>query len=123
MYAAWDDVRGENGDLVCAFMQSDTSCEMLSRPTEGQEGKGWIWRLHGVRNGMRTARTEFTEFMAGVLTEFMGFTRKLERCLFAHESNETRVVSHVDGPHACAKRAALGGFWIHIAKVVVNKKK
>ena len=50
-------------------------------------------------NGMRTASRDFTEFLAGILTEHMGFKRgKLERCLFVHESNETRVVSHVDDP-------------------------
>ena len=31
-----------------------------------------------------------------------GFKRcKMERCLFVHESNETRVVSHVDDPLFC----------------------
>ena len=50
-------------------------------------------------NGMRTASRDFTEFLAGTLTEQVGFKRgKLERCLFVHESNETRVVSHVDDP-------------------------
>ena len=50
-------------------------------------------------NGMRTASRDITEFLAGVLTEHTGFKRgKLERCLFVHESNETRVVSHVDDP-------------------------
>ena len=51
----------------------------------------------GAMNGMRTASRDFTEFLAGILTEHMGFKGgKLERCLFVHESNETRVVSHVD---------------------------
>ena len=46
---------------------------------------------------MRTASRDLTEFLAGVLTEHMGFKRdKLERCLFVHESNETRVLFHVD---------------------------
>ena len=36
---------------------------------------------------------------------------KLERCLFVHESNETRVVSHVDDPLICAKPATLEKFW------------
>ena len=53
-------------------------------------------------NGMRTASRDFTELLAGILTEHMGFKRdKLERCLFVHESNETRVVSHVDVSHLC----------------------
>ena len=47
-----------------------------------------LWAM----NGMRTASRDFTEFLAGILTEHMGFKRgKLERCLFVHESNETRV--------------------------------
>ena len=53
----------------------------------------------------------------------MGFTRgKLERCLPVHESNETRVVSHVDDHLICAKPATLENFWLHITKLVVIKK-
>ena len=65
LYAAWFDLRVETGDLVCAFMQSDSSCEMFARPPKEQERDGWIWRLHGAMNGMRR---DFTEFLAGVLT-------------------------------------------------------
>ena len=35
--AAWFDLRVETGDLVCAFMQADSSCEMFARPPKGQE--------------------------------------------------------------------------------------
>ena len=75
-------------------------------------------------SGMRTASRDFTEFLAGILTEHMGFKRgKLERCLFVHESNETRVVSHVDDPLICAKNAAtLEKFWMQITKMVVIKR-
>ena len=74
-------------------------------------------------NGMRTASRDFTEFLAGVLTEHMSFIRgKLERCLFVHESNETRVVSHVDDPLICAKPATLETFWMQITKLVVIKR-
>ena len=73
-------------------------------------------------NGMRAASRDFTEFLAGILTEHMGFKRaKLERCLFVHESNETRVVSHVDDPLICAKPATLEKFWTQIKKLVVIK--
>ena len=120
LYAAWFDLREETGDLVCAFMQPDSSCEMFARPPKGQERDGWIWRLHGAMNGMRTASRDFTEFLAGILTEHMGFKRgKLERCLFVHESNETRVVSLVDDPLICAKPATLEKIWMQITKLVV----
>ena len=53
----------------------------------------------------------------------MGFKRgKLERCLFVHESNETRVVSHVDDPLICAKPATLEKFGTQITKLVVIKR-
>ena len=39
------DLRVETGDLVCAFMQGDSSCEMFARPR--QERDGWIWRQRG----------------------------------------------------------------------------
>ena len=53
----------------------------------------------------------------------MGFKRgKLESCLFVHESNETRVVSHVDVPLICAKPATLEKFWTQITKLVVIKR-
>ena len=53
----------------------------------------------------------------------MGFKRgKLERCLFVHESNETRVVSHVDDPLICAKPATLEKLWTQITKLVVIKR-
>ena len=55
LYAAWFDLRVEPGDLVCAFMQADSSCEMFARPPKGQERDGWIWRSYGAMNGMRTA--------------------------------------------------------------------
>ena len=42
---------------------------MFARPPKGQEREGWIWRLHGAMNGMRTASRDFTEFLAGLLTE------------------------------------------------------
>ena len=62
---------------------------MFARPPKGQERDGWIWRQHGAMNGMRTASRDFTEFLAGFITEHMGLKRgKLERCLFVHESNE-----------------------------------
>ena len=67
------------GDLVCAFMQADSSFDMFA----GQEREGWIWRLHGVMNGMRTANRHFTEFLSGTLTEHLGFKRwKLERDVY-----------------------------------------
>ena len=57
---------------------------------------------------MRTASRDCKEFLAGILTEYMGFKRgKLERCPFVHESNEARVVSHEDDPLICAKPATL----------------
>ena len=64
------------------------------------------------------SKRNFTEFLAGELTEHMGFRRgKLERC-----SNETRVVSHVDDPLICAKPATLEKFWTQITKLVVIKR-
>ena len=74
-------------------------------------------------SGIRTASRDFTEFLAGILTEHMGFKRgKLERCLFVHEPNETRVVSHVDDPLICAKRATLEKIGMQITKLVVIKR-
>ena len=70
-----------------------------------------------------TASRDFTEFLAGILTEHMGLKRgKVERCLFVHESNETRVVSHVDDPLICAKLETLEKLWMHITKLVVTKR-
>ena len=43
-------------------------------------------------------------------------------CLFVHESNETRVVSHVDDTLICAKLATLEKFWTQITKLVVIKR-
>ena len=37
------------------------------------EREGWIWRLHGAMNGMRTGSRDFTESLAGILTELFGF--------------------------------------------------
>ena len=72
---------------------------------------------------VRTASRDFTEFLAGALTEHMGFKRgKLERCLFVHGSNGTRVVSHVDDPLICAKLATLEKIWTQITKLVVIKR-
>ena len=62
LYAAWFDLQVETGDLVCAFMQADSSCEMFARLPKGQERDGWIWRLHSAMNGMRTASRDFTEY-------------------------------------------------------------
>ena len=119
--AAWFDLRVGTRDFVCAFMQAD--CEMFARPPKGQERDGWIWRLRGAMNGMRTESRDFTEFLSGILTEHMGLKRgKPERCLFVHESNEARVVSHVDDPLSCAKPATLEKFWMQITKLVVIKR-
>ena len=108
---------------MCAFMQADNSSETYARPPKGQEREGWIWKPHGAMNGMRTASRDFTEFLAGILTKHMGFKRgKLERCLFIHESNEARVVSHVDDPLICAKPATLENFWTQITRLVVIKR-
>ena len=59
LYAAWFDLRVEPGDLVC-LMQADSSFEIFARHTEGQERDGWIWRLRGAMNGMRTESRDFT---------------------------------------------------------------
>ena len=40
LYAAWFDLRVETEDLVCAFMQADSSWEMFVRPPKGQERDG-----------------------------------------------------------------------------------
>ena len=65
-------------------------------------------------NGTRTASRDLTEFLAGILTEHMGFERgKLERCLVVHESTETRVVSHVNDPLICGKPATLEKYADH----------
>ena len=105
---------------MCAFMQADSSSETYASPPKGQEREGWIWKLHGAMNGMRRASRDFTEFGAGILTKHMGFKRgKLERCLFIHESNEARVVSHVDDPLICVKPATLEKCWIQITRLVV----
>ena len=78
-------------------MQADTSLEMYARHPKRQEKERWICRLHGAMNGMRTASRDITEFHAAERAECMGFTHdKLERNLFVCESNETRVVSHVE---------------------------
>ena len=123
LYAAWYDLRVETGDLVCAFMQADSSSETYARHPKGQEREGWIWKLHGAMNGMRTASRDFTEFLAGILTKHMGFKRgKVERCQFIHESNKARVVSHVDDPLICAKPATLEKFWTQITRLVVIKR-
>ena len=88
-----------------------------------EKTRTWWMDLETTWNGMRTANRDFTEFLAGVLTEHMGFKRgKLERCLFVHESNETRVVSHGDDPHICAKPATPEKFWMQITKLVVIKR-
>ena len=72
---------------------------------------------------MRTASRDFPEFLAGILTEHMGLKRdKLERCLFVHESHQTRVVSHVDDHLICAKPVTLEKFWMQITKFVVIKR-
>ena len=124
LYAAWFDLQVETGDLVCAFMQADSSSETYARPSKGQEPDGWSWTLHGAMNGMRTARRDFTELLAGIPTKDMGFKRgKLERCLFVHGSNEARVVSHVDDPLICAKPATFEKFWMPITKLVVIKRR
>ena len=108
---------------MCAFMQADNSSETYARPPNGQERDGWIWRLHGAMNGMRTASRDFTEFLDGILKEDIGFKRgNLERCLFVHESNKTSVVSHVDDPLICAKPATLEKFWTQITKLVAIRR-
>ena len=112
LYAAWFDLRVQLGDLVCVFMQANSCCEMFARTPKGQGRQGWIWRLHGAMNGMLTASRDFTEFLAGVLTEHVGFKRgKLERCLFVRELNETRVVSREDDPLICSTQTTLEKFW------------
>ena len=60
---------------MCDFMQADSSSETSAWPPKGQERDGWIWRLHGVMNGMRTASRAAAELLVGILTERMGFKR------------------------------------------------
>ena len=119
LYAAWFNLRVETG-VLSRKQTHPVKCSLDLRKDKKRDG--WIWRLHGATN-VRTASRDFTEFLAGVLTEHMGFKRgKLERCLFAHGSNGTRVVSHVDDPLICAKLATLEKFWTQITKLVVIKR-
>ena len=46
LYAAWFDLRVETGELVCAFMQADTSSETCARPPKGQERESWCDERH-----------------------------------------------------------------------------
>ena len=39
LYAAWFDLRVETGDMVCAFMQADSSCEMFARPRKDKNAR------------------------------------------------------------------------------------
>ena len=82
LYATWFDLRVETGDHVCAFMQADSSSDSCARPPKGQERDGWIWKLRGAMNGMRTASRDFTEFLAGFLTKHVGFKRGKVGTLF-----------------------------------------
>ena len=108
---------------MCAFVQADTSSETYTQPPKGQEREGWTWRLHGAMKGMPTASRDFTEFLAGILTEHTGFRRgKLERCLFVHVSNKTRVECHVDDPLIRTKPPTLEKFWMQTTKLVVIKR-
>ena len=94
LYAAWNDLRVETGDLVCAFMQADTSCEVFARPPTGQVKEGWIWRLHGAMNVTRRASRDSTEFLAGVLAECMGHTWKTGAMPFcAQAKRDTSCIS------------------------------
>ena len=112
LYAAWFDLRMETGDLVCVLSCKQTHLVKCSLDLRKDK-----------KNGLRTASRDFTDFLAGVLTEHMGFKRgKLEQYLFVHESNETRVVSHVDDTLICAKPATLERFWTQITKLVVIKR-
>ena len=124
LYAAWFDLRVETGDLVCVLLGKQThfvKCSLdLQKDKNVMDGSG---DYMGAMNGMRTASRDFTEFLAGILTEQTGFKRgKLERCLFVHESNETRVVCHVDDPLICAKPATLEKLLTQITKMVVTKR-
>ena len=108
LHAAWNDLRVETGDFVlCARSCKQTRqvrCALDLRKVKKNEG--WIWRLHGAMDGKRTTCRDLTEFLAGVPTECKVFLRgKLERSIFVHGSNETRVVSDVDDPLTCAKPA------------------
>ena len=60
---------------MCGFMQADSSSETYARPPKEKERDGWIWRLHGAMNGMRTASRAATELLVGILTERMGLKR------------------------------------------------
>ena len=60
LFAAWNYFRFATGDLVCAFAGGHTPSEIFARPPKGQERDGWLWRLHGSMNGVRTGSREFT---------------------------------------------------------------
>ena len=128
LHAAWFDLRVETGDLVCVCV-CVLSCKQthavkcwldLRKDKNVMDGSGdYMGRSTAYK---RRAETSQTSSLV-ILTELMGFKRgKLERCLFVHESNETRVVSHVDDPLICAKPATLEKFWMQITKLVVIKR-
>ena len=118
LYAAWFDLRVETGDLVCA-----SRLIRNVRPTSERTRTRWM-DLETTWGDERHANSEPRLHRIPILTEHMGFKRgKLERCLCVHESNETRVVSHVDDPPICAKPATLEIFWTQITKLVVMKRR
>ena len=71
-----------------------------------ENGEPWFYRILG----RYTHETHgFQKWQAGTLS-------------IIHESNEARVVSHVDDPLICAKPATLEKFWTQITRLVVIKR-
>ena len=91
------------GDLVCAFMQADTSCGIFARPVRSKERGGWFWRLHGAMNGTRTESRDLTDFLVHSRNAWVQKVQNWND----HEFDETRVVSHVDDPRTCAEPVTL----------------
>ena len=81
--AAWNDLRVESEQTL--------PCDTFARPPKLQEKDGWIWRLHGTMNGIRTASRDFFCLPGGCTHGMHGFLRvKNWDDVFLHESNERR---------------------------------
>ena len=89
------------GDLTTAFMHADLQEEIYVEGPEGFIEDGWVWKLNKALNGLRRSPLDFQDFIAGVLTREMGFTRlTMDAMVFKHSSRDLVVDIHVDDPIA-----------------------
>ena len=85
------------GDISTAFLHADIRETVYVRPPSEVQTDGKVWRLLKALYGLKSSPKTWSDHLASLLTNNLGFTRSLtDCCLYYNTEHKTWVLVYVD---------------------------